>query len=101
MVPTRQISRGGCMIKGRLGMAAGSIVDLTFFVAGRGVSVTAMVIYEAEYGGDSLTGLRFISMAPRDLAALEEFIGRKIRFAGVEEDDPAQGEAKTAGAETP
>jgi hypothetical protein len=84
------------MIKGRLGMAPGSIVDLTFFVAGRGVSVTAMVIYEAEYCGDNLTGLRFISMAPRDLAALEEFIGRKIRFADDEEEALPRGGAHSA-----
>ena len=84
LVLTRQISRGGCMIKGRHEMAPGSILDITFFLGGRCVSVTSMVIYAVECDGENLTGLRFLSMAPRDLAALEEYIGRKIQFSDDE-----------------
>lgn len=78
LVLTRQISRGGCTIKGHHKPAPGSILEATLFVGGKCVSITSLVVHAEDRDGEQLTGLRFLSMAPGDLAALEEYIGRKV-----------------------
>jgi hypothetical protein len=78
LVLTRQLGRGGCMIKGHHKIAPGSILDVTFFVGGRCVSAISRVLYELDRDGEPLTGMEFLHMTPDDFAALEEFVGQRM-----------------------
>jgi hypothetical protein len=82
LVTTHQLGRGGCMVQSPQRLQPGRIFGLTLDLGGKYVYAISKVIYEVIRGEEILAGMKFIFITNEGLAALDEFIGRRLRFAG-------------------
>ena len=82
LITTHQLGRGGCMVQCSERLLPGSIFGLTLDLGGKYVYSISKVIYEVMRGEEVLAGLKFLFITTEGLAVLDEFIGRRLQFAG-------------------
>ncbi len=76
----RQLGCGGCLVKGLPATSPDRVFKLDFAVGGKFISVASKVLYDVSRSGETLTGMKFLSLPADSLGALEDYIGRRLRF---------------------